>query len=202
MAPEGVAIFWGLKEPAYGAAPLLPALDQVLPQELAALEQQVSQGHAVHGSEISFYWCFPFWVLAAQLQSQGIAMAGLSDFEAARRIPQLIVLVDLPLQRSGLQRLISRFKITEASHRNALGLQLSRKHPEGETPIKTDFTAMNRMALAHLLLKRCQLLGQHLIESREQRGGSIGGLLEPPANGHPLRRHQIAVAWDCCCQSC
>ena len=59
MAPEGVAICWGLKEPAYGAAPLLPALDQVLPQELAALEQQVSQCHAVHGSEISFYWCFP-----------------------------------------------------------------------------------------------------------------------------------------------
>ena len=109
MAPKGVAICWGLKEPAYGAAPLLPALDQVLPQELAALEQQVSQGHAVHGSEISFYWCFPFWVLAAQLQSQGIAMAGLRDFEAAGRSPQLIVLVDLPLQRSGLQRLISRY---------------------------------------------------------------------------------------------
>ena len=104
-----MAICWGLKEPAYGAAPLLPALDQVLPQELAALEQQVSQCHAVHGSEISFYWCFPFWVLAAQLQSQGIAVAGLSDFEAAGRIPQLIVLVDLPLQRSGLQRLISRY---------------------------------------------------------------------------------------------
>ena len=32
MAPEGVAICWGLKEPAYGAAPLLPALDQVLPR--------------------------------------------------------------------------------------------------------------------------------------------------------------------------
>ena len=109
MAPEGVAICWGLKEPAYGAAPLLPSLDQVLPQELAALEQQVSQCHAVHGSEISFYWCFPFWVLAAKLQSRGIAVAGLSDFEAARRIPQLIVLVDLPLQRSGLQRLISRY---------------------------------------------------------------------------------------------
>ena len=109
MAPEGVAICWGLKEPAYGAAPLLPALDQVLPQELAALEQQVSQCHAVHGSEISFYWCFPFWVLAAQLQSQRIAVAGLSDFEAAGRIPQLIVLVDLPLQRSGLQCLITRY---------------------------------------------------------------------------------------------
>ena len=109
MAPEGVAICWGLKEPAYGAAPLLPSLDQVLPQELAALEQQVSQCHAIHGSEISFYWCFPFWVLAAQLQPQGIAMAGLSDFEAAGRIPQLIVLVDLPLQRSGLQSLISRY---------------------------------------------------------------------------------------------
>jgi len=109
MAPEGVAICWGLKEPAYGAAPLLPALDQVLPQELSALEQRVSQCHAVHGSEISFYWCFPFWVLAAQLQSQGIAMAGLSDFEAAGCSPQLILLVDLPLQRSGLQRLISRY---------------------------------------------------------------------------------------------
>jgi hypothetical protein len=109
MAPEGVAICWGLKEPAYGAAPLLPALDQVLPQELAALEQQVSQCHAVHGSEISFYWCFPFWVLSVQLQKKGIQLAGLSDFEAARRIPQLIVLVDLPLQRSDLQRLISRY---------------------------------------------------------------------------------------------
>ena len=109
MAQTGVAVCWGLKEPAYGAAPLLPVLNQVLPQELAALEQQVSQGHAVHGSEISFYWCFPFWVLAAQLQSQGIAVAGLSDFEAAGRIPQLIVLVDLPLQRSGLQRLMSRY---------------------------------------------------------------------------------------------
>ena len=109
MAPEGVAICWGLKEPAYGAAPLLPVLDQVLPQKLAVLEQQVSQRHAVYGSEISFYWCFPFWVLAAQLQSQGIAVAGLSDFEAAGRIPQLIVLVDLPLQSPGLQRLISRY---------------------------------------------------------------------------------------------
>ena len=99
----------GAQGAAYGAAPLLPALDQVLPQELAALEQQVSQDHAVHGSEISFYWCFPFWVLAAQLQSQGIAVAGLSDFEAAGRIPQLIVMVDLPLQHSGLQRLISRY---------------------------------------------------------------------------------------------
>ena len=96
MAPQGVAVCWGLKEDAYGAVPLLPALDQVLPQELAALEQQVSQCHAVHGTEISFYWCFPFWVLAAQLQSHGIAMAGLRDFEAAGRSPQLIVLVDLP----------------------------------------------------------------------------------------------------------
>ena len=110
MAPEGVAICWGLKEPTYGASPLLPALDQVLPQELAALEHQVSEGHAVHGSEISFYWCFPFWVLAAQLQPQGISVAGLSDFEAAGRSPQLIVLVDLPLQRSGLQRLMSRYQ--------------------------------------------------------------------------------------------
>lgn len=109
MAPQGVAICWGLKEPAYGGAPLLPALGQVLPQELVALEQQVTHCHAVHGSEISFYWCFPFWVLAVQLQSQGIAVAGLSDFEAAGRIPQLIVLVDLPLQRHGLQRLISRY---------------------------------------------------------------------------------------------
>ena len=39
MVHGGVAVCWGLKEPAYGAAPLLPALDQVLPQELAALEQ-------------------------------------------------------------------------------------------------------------------------------------------------------------------
>ena len=109
MVPEGVAICWGLKEPTYGAAPLLPALDQLFPQELAALEQQVSESHAVHGSEVSFYWCFPFWVLAAQLQCQGICVGGLSDFEAAGRIPQLIVLVDLPLQRSGLQRLISRY---------------------------------------------------------------------------------------------
>ena len=60
--------------------------DQVLPQELAALEQQVSEGHAVHGSEISFYWCFPFWVLAAQLQSKGIVVAGFSDFEVARSL--------------------------------------------------------------------------------------------------------------------
>ena len=43
MAPEGVAICWGLKEPIYGAAPLLPALDQVVPEELAALEQQLRQ---------------------------------------------------------------------------------------------------------------------------------------------------------------
>ena len=109
MAPAGVAICWGLKEPAYGEAPLLPALNQVLPQELSALEEQVSECHGVHGSEISFYWCFPFWVLAAQLQSQGIVVAGLRDFEAARHIPQLIVLVDLPPQRSDLKRLISRY---------------------------------------------------------------------------------------------
>ncbi len=109
MAPLEVAICWGLKEPAYGKSPLLPALHQVLPQELSALEQQASQCHSAHGSEISFYWCFPFWVLAAQLQLQGIAVAGLSDFEAVGRSPQLIVLVDLPLQRSELQRLTSRY---------------------------------------------------------------------------------------------
>ena len=109
MTPNGVAICWGLKEPAYGAAPLLPSLGQVLPQELAALEHQVSQCHAVHGSEISFYWCFPFWVLAGHLQLQGIALAGLSEFEVAGRSPQMIVLVDLPLQRSVLQSLIRRY---------------------------------------------------------------------------------------------
>ena len=76
MAPQGVAICWGLKEPAYGGAPLLPALGQVLPQELVALEQQVTHCHAAHGSEITFYWCFPFgsW---PQLQLQGISSLGL-----------------------------------------------------------------------------------------------------------------------------
>ena len=109
MASQGVAVCWGLKEPAYGAAPLLPSLNQVLAQDFGALEQQVSDCHAIEGSEISFYWCFPFWVLAAQLQLQGIVLAGLSEFESAGLSPQLIVLVDLPLKRSDLQRLISRY---------------------------------------------------------------------------------------------
>jgi hypothetical protein len=109
MAPQGVAICWGLKEPAYGVAPLLPALGQFLPQELEALEQQVTHCHAVHGSEITFYWCFPFWVLAAKLQLQGIALAGLGDFEAVGRLPQLIVLVDLPSGRCELRRLTGRY---------------------------------------------------------------------------------------------
>ena len=107
--PGGVAICWGLKEPAYAASPLLPDLNQELPRERTSLEQMAGDCHATNGSEISFYWCFPFWVLAAQLQLRGIALAGLSDFEAAGRSPGLIILVDLPLQRSALQQLSSRY---------------------------------------------------------------------------------------------
>ena len=74
--PGGVAICWGLKEPAYAASPLLPDLDQELPRERTSLEQMVEDCHSAHGSEISFYWCFPFWVLAAQLQKlEGVVMA-------------------------------------------------------------------------------------------------------------------------------
>ena len=106
-APVGVAICWGLKEPAYGAAPLLPALDQVLPQELAALEQQVSQCHTVHGTEISFYWCFPFWVWRQSCSCRGYPRW--PRILKRLDIPQLILLVDLPSRRCELKRLIARY---------------------------------------------------------------------------------------------
>jgi len=109
MHPHGVAICWGLKEPEYGSAPLLPALGQSLPQGQEDLERLVVDHHGALGSEISFYWCFPFWILAAHLQPQGIEVAGLKDFETAGCTPDLILLVDLPQQRSELQRLIGRY---------------------------------------------------------------------------------------------
>ena len=109
VPPAGVAVCWGLKEPSFAASPLLPALNQALPQERPLLEQMVGECHTAYGNEISFYWCFPFWVLAAQPQPQGIVVAGLRDFEVAGRTPQLIVLVDLPVQRSELKGLMSRY---------------------------------------------------------------------------------------------
>ena len=74
-----IAISWSLKESCYGEAPHLPAIDAVLPQDLCELEKHVQELHTAHGTEVSFYWCYPFWVLAAQLQSQGIVVAGLRD---------------------------------------------------------------------------------------------------------------------------
>ena len=109
MVGRGVAITWGLKERAYACSPLLPALDEELPSCGDALTTTVANCHALHGSEISFYWCFPFWALASRLQSRGIALAGLDEFQKAGRRPDLIVLVDLPLQRADLDDLFNLY---------------------------------------------------------------------------------------------
>ena len=104
-----IAISWSLKESCYSEAPHLPAIDAVLPQDRCELEKHVQELHTAHGTEVSFYWCYPFWVLAAQLQSQGIVVAGLRDFERQQLQPDCIVVVDLPLQRRSLRQLQQRY---------------------------------------------------------------------------------------------
>ena len=60
--------------------------------------------------ETTFYWCFPFWVLASHLDQRGIQLAGLGDFEKSGRRPDLIVQVDLPIQRAELVELLSAYR--------------------------------------------------------------------------------------------
>ena len=57
----------GPEEPAYAASPLLLGLNQELPRERTSLEQMA--GTTPIMAEISFYWCFLFWVLAARCSS-------------------------------------------------------------------------------------------------------------------------------------
>ncbi len=108
MSQFAIAVTWGLKEPAYSCSPLMPALGQFFPKELDDLREKVADAHASHGSEISFYWCFPFWALAANFVSQEILVAGLFDFERLGRKPDLILLVDLPQKRAELEKIQRR----------------------------------------------------------------------------------------------
>tara|TARA_B100002052_G_scaffold241009_1_gene225389 strand:+ start:256 stop:1515 length:1260 start_codon:yes stop_codon:yes gene_type:complete len=104
-----IAITWGLKEPAYASSPFLPDFDNQPFGNWEALSAFVADCHALHGTEISFYWCFPFWVLAAYLQPRGISVAGLAEFGQVGPQPDLIVLVDLPVRRSDFDEVVSRF---------------------------------------------------------------------------------------------
>ena len=104
-----IAITWGLKEPSYSSSPFLPDWEEQSLGSWESLALLVSDCHALHGSEISFYWCFPFWVLAAHLQPRGIAVAGLAEFARVGLQPDLIFLVDLPVRRSDLNEMASRF---------------------------------------------------------------------------------------------
>lgn len=104
-----VAIAWGQKESAYWSSPLLPALGQKLPSDLASLSDYVSAIHKNFGTEVSYYWCFPFWALASSLVGQDIQIAGLDDYELSGLQPDLIVLVDLPVQRQDYTSLTAKY---------------------------------------------------------------------------------------------
>ena len=172
VPPAGLAVCWGLKEPSFAASPLLPALNQALPQERPLLEQMVGECHTAYGNEISFYWCFPFWVMAAQLQPQGIVVAGLRDFEVAGRIPQLIVLVDLPVQRSELKGLMSRYP----------GVPLVLLVAETPLERQTQHFSANLQCFAavlsynHLLRSRCSKLEIYNLEKRQELASVRFGL--------------------------
>ena len=102
-----IAVTWGLKEAAYSGSPLMPSLEETFPSQLSELMQVVAHAHSLHGSEISFYWCFPFWVLATHLLSREILISGLFDFERLGRRPNLIILVDLPQKRAELEKILN-----------------------------------------------------------------------------------------------
>ena len=102
----------GLEKQAYFGSPFLPDLGQPLPSSLQDLEHLVASIHTSHGSEISFYWCFPLWALAQRLRLINIDVAGLASFDAARRKPNLIILIDLPTKRSTFNALVQRFPET------------------------------------------------------------------------------------------
>ena len=109
MSQFAIAVTWGLKEVAYSSSPLLPAFDEHFPSDWEPFQDAVADAHASNGSEISFYWCFPFWALAAHLWSRKIPVAGLVEFEQLGRRPDLIALVDLPKQRADLEGILRRF---------------------------------------------------------------------------------------------
>lgn len=104
-----IAISWGLKEPEYSRSPLLPALNEVFPSDIDSLEDYVAKRHSEYGSEISFYWCYPLWVLAFHLKSSNVIVAGLGDFESSSVLPNLILQIDLPLEAYKFHHLCSAY---------------------------------------------------------------------------------------------
>lgn len=109
MGCFNIAINWGLKEPNYSCSPYLPSLNEDLPHDLSLLEDIVACRHSYFGTETSFYWCFPFWCLAARLSQKNIALAGLTEFILSGLEPDLILQVDLPLQRKDFVRLCRKY---------------------------------------------------------------------------------------------
>jgi len=105
-----VAVAWGMKEESYNHPPFLPSIGCYIPTQRDELEKLVAAIHSQHGSEASFYWCFPFWVLAAQLQSLGASLGGISEFTSRSIAPDLIILVDLPVKKSDFHELLSTHK--------------------------------------------------------------------------------------------
>ena len=109
MSFAQIAIYWGQKEKFYSSTPFLPGFTENFPYSPQELLNYVHSLHSQCGNEITFYWSYPFWVLANHLFQKDVVIAGLSDFEAVKRTPDLILLVDLPRSKSGLEALNSRY---------------------------------------------------------------------------------------------
>ena len=104
-----IAVYWGQKEKSYSSSPFLPGFTENFPYSSQELLNFVYRRHSQCGNEITFYWSYPFWVLANHFFHKDVVIAGLSDFEAAKRTPDLILLVDLPRSKSGLEALSSQY---------------------------------------------------------------------------------------------